>query len=36
MCFGTDENLNVFFNGKPIEQVNQYKYLVLSFDLSIR
>ena len=27
MCFGTDENLNVFFNGKPIEQVNQYKYL---------
>ena len=27
MCFGTDENLNVFFNGKPIKQVNQYKYL---------
>ena len=27
MCFGTDENLNVFFNGKPIEQVNHYKYL---------
>ena len=26
MSFGTDENLNVFFNGKPIEQVNQYKY----------
>ena len=25
MCFGTGENLNVFFNGKPIEQVNQYK-----------
>ena len=22
MCFGTDENLNVCFNGKPIEQVN--------------
>ena len=27
MCFGTDKNLNVFFSGKPIEQVNQYKYL---------
>ena len=27
MCFGTDENFNVCFNGKPIEQVNQYKYL---------
>ena len=27
MCYGTDENMNVFFNGKPIEQVNQYKYL---------
>ena len=27
MCFGTNENLNVFFNGKPIQQVSQYKYL---------
>ena len=27
MCFGTDKSLNVFFNGKPIEQVNQYKYI---------
>ena len=27
MCFGTDENLNVFFNEKPIEQLIQYKYL---------
>ena len=27
MCFGTNENLNVFFNGKPIQQVTQYKYL---------
>ena len=27
MGFGTAENLNMSFNGKPIEQVNQYKYL---------
>ena len=27
MCFGTDERFNVYFNGKLIEQVNQYKYL---------
>ena len=27
MCFGTNENLNVSFNGKPIQQVSQYKYL---------
>ena len=27
ICSGTDENLNVSFNGKPIEQVNRYKYL---------
>ena len=34
--FGTDENLNVFFNGKPIEQVNQLNTSASSFDLSIR
>ena len=27
MCFDTDENFNVFFNGKPIEKVNQFKYI---------
>ena len=27
MCFGTNENLNMSFNGKPIQQVSQYKYL---------
>ena len=27
MCFGTDEPFNVYFNGKLIEQVHQYKYL---------
>ena len=26
MCFGTNENLNMCFNGKPIQQVTQYKY----------
>ena len=24
MCFGTNENLNVFFNGKPIQQVSPW------------
>ena len=27
VCFGTNENFQVFFNKKRIEQVDQYKYL---------
>ena len=27
LCFGTSETFNVYFNGKLIEQVDQYKYL---------
>ena len=27
MCFGKQTELNVYFNGKKIEQVSRYKYL---------
>ena len=26
MCFGADDNFEIHFNGKPIEQVWQFKY----------
>ena len=27
MCFGADDKFEIHFNGKPIEQVRQFKYL---------